>query len=209
MIAFSGGCHSGKTTLMNAVANKLREMGKNVIVFKENAHKFIKKGGIDELRANPSKYLGFQETVIHERIDFEKKWLDGRLNKSTDTTVVLMDRPITDSLAYMFMYINVDSLSDTDKQRYENLIFEIHKHLTRFWATSAFTIISLTPLKQSCPISETDFRPAKINSVKDSEHRVTNLLLDLYPKVVNIHKYSVHEEYSTEIDAIYIIKHFL
>lgn len=199
MIAFSGGCHSGKTTLMHAVADRLRDMGKDVLVFKENAHNYLEKGGIDELRANPSKYLDFQEVVVNERINFEKQWLD---NQIVGDQIVLVDRPISDSLAYIFMYINVDSLSDEDKLRYRDLVFSIRKHIISFWRANKLTIFSLEPLVHACPDSETEYRPKGINSVKYAEYEVTKSLLQMYPDSVKLFMLTHEGSIDQNIDEI-------
>lgn len=201
MIAFSGGCHSGKTTLMRAMADRLRDMGKDVLVFKENAHNYLEKGGIDELRANPSKYLDFQEVVVNERINFEKQWLNNQI--AGDDQIVLVDRPISDSLAYIFMYINVDSLSDEDKRRYRDLVFSIRKHIVSFWRrTNKLTIFSLEPLVHACPDSETEYRPKSINSVKYAEYEVTKSLLRMYPESVEAFMLTHEGSIDQNIDEI-------
>lgn len=199
MIAFSGGCHSGKTTLMRAVADRLRDMGKDVLVFKENAHNYLEKGGIDELRANPSKYLDFQEVVVNERINFEEQWLN---NQIVGDQIVLVDRPISDSLAYIFMYINVDSLSDEDKRRYRDLVFSIREHIISFWRANKLTIFSLEPLVHACPDSETEYRPKGINSVKYAEYEVTKSLLQMYPDSVKLFRLAHEKSIDQNIDEI-------
>lgn len=200
MIAFSGGCHSGKTTLMRAMADRLRDMGKDVLVFKENAHNYLEKGGIDELRANPSKYLDFQEVVVNERINFEKQWLNNQI--ADDDQIVLVDRPISDSLAYIFMYINVDSLSDEDKRRYRDLVFSIRKHIMSFWRANKLTIFSLEPLVHACLDSETEYRPKGINSVKYAEYEVTQSLSRMYPESVEAFMLTHEGSIDQNIDEI-------
>lgn len=181
IIAFSGGCHSGKTTLMNEVAETLRNMNMEVIVFKENAHKFLKKGGIDKLRANPTEYLTFQQLVIQERINFEKNVLKGLIGGKD--AVILLDRPITDSLAYMLMYINVDSLNAADLKLYNSLVHDIDMltvDYSLFTNTVEPHIFAVPPLKQACTEEEKEYRPSNINSVKETEGIITRILLSLY-----------------------------
>lgn len=203
LIAFSGGCHSGKTTLMNEVADVLKRAGVEVIVFKENAHKFLKKGGIDELRANPTEYLAFQQLVIQERINFEKNVLKGLVGGKD--AVILLDRPITDSLAYMFMYINVDSLNSVELKTYAKLVSDIEEHVTDYanYVNVESHIFALAPLKQSCSEEEMTYRPKGINKVKAAEASVTKTLLYTYPQDdVYINDLSAYDKLEDRVNKV-------
>ena len=71
IIAFSGGCCSGKTTTLQALAKELEAHGRKVVILHENIRVFIDALGlksIDEARENPETYLRIQNKAIREKI---------------------------------------------------------------------------------------------------------------------------------------------
>ena len=108
VIAFSGGCFSGKTTTMNEVKAYLEDAGYKVVVLGELIRTATSKP-IDVIRKDPTAYLRLQEKIIRSKIEQENKALEDDSN-----TVYLADRAITDSLFYLQNYVDKSGLSDEE-----------------------------------------------------------------------------------------------
>ena len=67
VIAFSGGCFSGKTTTMKFVKEQLISAGYKVTVLDEIIRTVTDKP-IDEIRKNPSAYLDLQKKISSSSI---------------------------------------------------------------------------------------------------------------------------------------------
>lgn len=118
IIAFSGGCYSGKTTALQALAKELEARGVKVAIIEENIRKELDKLNlsIDEARNNPNLYFSIQCKIINEKITRELIAL-----KDTSETVYLEDRAITDSIYYFLKYVKYNNLNDFNKNRYRRL----------------------------------------------------------------------------------------
>ena len=161
LIAFSGGCHSGKSTTMTTVAGLLQSKGYEVEVFKENMHKHLADTTIEELRANPDKYYTVENRVISDRLDAEWDYLtDGK------DRIVLIDRAITDNLFYLTNYINISQLRPDMLKSYTNLLQRIIGHAK---ATMPLTfLVEFKPLPQKC--DDFSYRPKNIDDLKQFEY---------------------------------------
>lgn len=166
-IAFSGPNHSGKTTTLTAIHEELLKQGKDVIVFAENMHRLMAGKSIDEIRNNPALYLDIQEKCIQERIEFECNL------KSTDNVVVLIDRPLTDSLYYLTRYLDPRNLTTSDNMRYDRLVNKTTMFCKELIPT-ATKILFFKPLNIAC--EDKTYRPQNVDELKVKD---TNGMLEL------------------------------
>lgn len=149
IVAFSGGCFSGKTTTINKVAEKLRQLGYTVYILNENIrdkNAFRKAGNIDNIRQDPNSYLLLQNEIIREKIENENEILDA---KYTTKTIILVDRALTDSLFYLSCYVDKTNLTLENKK--------IFRHL--------FSFIYMILLLSKRYDKVLEFRPIKIENI--------------------------------------------
>lgn len=182
VITVSGGCHSGKTTTMTKLKEAFEQMGFKVEVFKENIHKYI-NSTIEELRADPHKYLQVQCKVIEERIAYEHNLLVNRAEQEAD--IVLIDRAITDSIMYAMMYIDPRKLSGDDLLLYADLLQKANKHATL--CLPLFTLIELAPLNKPC--DDYTYRPKNIDSLKHIEYTSIHTLNCAFKSIIDLMPY--------------------
>lgn len=160
LILFSGGCNSGKTTMLKAVASKLQSLGHKVNILDELIRKETDKP-IDELRKDAKSYLKLQDKIIRRKIEQERTAL-----KDESQTIYLADRAVTDSLFYLENYVDKSQLDDEESLK---LFCRLHKFAHNyleynFWRFSfVFEFLPLT-------VKEHDsFRPAYIEMLKNYE----------------------------------------
>lgn len=127
IIAFSGGCNSGKTTTIFEAKKVLEERGKKVLVLQELLRD-ITQLPIDELRRKPQLYLDIQDTIIRKKIAQENKI------KQSNADIVLIDRAITDSLFYLTFYLDKSKFTYAQFDKFDELYRDTDLH-----ATKAFT----------------------------------------------------------------------
>ena len=159
IVAFSGGCFSGKTTTIKKIAEKLRQLGYTVYILNENIRDkkvFRKAGNIDNIRQDPNSYLLLQNEIIREKIENENEILGV---KYTTKTIILVDRALTDSLFYLSCYVDKVNLTLENKKTF--------KHL--------FSYIYMILLLSKRYDKVLEFRPIKIENIdkyrpKDLEH---------------------------------------
>ena len=159
LILFSGGCNSGKTTTLKAVASKLRGLGYRVRILDEIIRKETDKP-IDELRKDANAYLKLQDKIIREKIEQEKAAIE-----DNGDDVYLADRAITDSLFYLENYVDKSQLDEEGLKLFCKLHNSIHEYLKRyFWRYSL--IVEFQPIA----VRELDlFRPVHIDMMKNYE----------------------------------------
>lgn len=160
LILFSGGCNSGKTTTLKAVASKLRGLGYRVRILDEIIRKETDKP-IDELRKDANAYLKLQDKIIREKIKQEKTAIED--NRGSD--IYLADRAITDSLFYLENYVDKSQLDKEGLKLFCRLHSSVHEYLKRyFWRYSL--VVEFQPVA----VRETDlFRPVHIDMMKNYE----------------------------------------
>lgn len=172
VIAFSGGCFSGKTTTMEALRKALINNGYEVCVFSELIRNMISES-IDQVRKNPVKYFELQKKIISKKINQEKHAFNTIKQHAKNKTVFLFDRAITDSLFYFENYIDKSSLPD-------DVITEYCKFHTQIinYAYEAFrnysAVVEFVPLNISCNVDK--FRPKNIDALKHYEYSVISML---------------------------------
>ena len=160
IILFSGGCNSGKTTTLKAVASKLQKRGYAVTILDELIRKETDKP-IDELRKNAKEYLQLQNKIIREKIKQEKSAIEDNRTE----TVYLADRAVTDSLFYLENYVDKSQLDEEGIKLFCKLHTSVHEYLTRyFWRYSL--VVEFHPLV----VRELDlFRPVHVDMMKNYE----------------------------------------
>ena len=160
LILFSGGCNSGKTTTLKAVASKLRGLGYRVRILDEIIRKETDKP-IDELRKDANAYLKLQDKIIREKIEQEKTAIE-----DNGDDVYLADRAITDSLFYLENYVDKSQLDKEGLKLFCRLHSSVHEYLKRyFWRYSL--VVEFQPVA----VRETDlFRPVHIDMMKNYEN---------------------------------------
>lgn len=207
IVAFSGGCFSGKTTTINKVAEKLRQLGYTVYILNENIRDknvFRKAGNIDNIRQDPNSYLLLQNEIIREKIENENEILSA---KYTTKTIILVDRALTDSLFYLSCYVDKANLTLENKK--------IFRHL--------FSFIYMILLLSKRYDKVLEFRPIKIENIdkyrpKDLEqlhyfeyeiiHCFNNNFFDksIVEEVINVKQESCIDNLVNNITSSYAIK---
>lgn len=167
IIAFSGGCFSGKTTTMEALKKELEKRGHRVVMLDELVrNKKIKS--IDDIRKNPNKYVNFQNDVIGKKIKAEME------SMKLDCDVVLIDRAITDSLFYLTFYVDKAHLSDEAYKKYSKLIKKTINHVSFAFEHIYDAIVEFKPIDDTC--NDAIYRPERIDTAKFIEHKMISML---------------------------------
>lgn len=169
VIAFSGGCFSGKTTTMEKLKESLEKRGHKVAMLSELVRE-RKIESIDKLRQDPSAYLKFQQDIILEKIDAE-------LNcTKLDVDIVLIDRAITDSLFYLMFYVDKSKLSFDDIALFYGLQNRIRMHMKQAFEQIYHLVIEFSPINAVC--DDKVFRPKQIGALKYIEYDIISMLND-------------------------------
>lgn len=157
LILFSGGCNSGKTTTLKAVASKLQSLGYSVRILDEIIRKETDKP-IDELRKDAKAYLVLQNKIIRTKIEQEKIAIED--NRTDD--IYLADRAVTDSMFYLENYVDKSQLDEESLKLFCRLHNSVHEYLKRyFWRYSL--VVEFQPIA----VRELDlFRPVHIDMMK-------------------------------------------
>lgn len=164
IIAFSGGCCSGKTTTLQALAKELEAHGRKVVILHENIRVFIDALGlksIDEARENPETYLRIQNKAIREKIYKAEVAL-----KDKSDTIYLEDRFLSDSLFYLKNYIDKTKLSGRLLRSFKNLQHDVIVKLYNF-STNYYRILDFYPLKTD---ELSKYRPINLHETKYVEY---------------------------------------
>lgn len=167
LIAFSGGCHSGKTTSMGKLKKYLEKAGYSVVVLDELV-RTATNIPIDELRKDPSSYLEFQDVVIRAKMRQENAALE-----VGNEIVVLADRAITDSLFYLQNYVDKSKLTDDEMILFCGLHNDIVNHATKMFETGYSIVLEFVPLHG---INKDPYRPKHIDFSKQYEYEAIHLL---------------------------------
>lgn len=169
VIAFSGGCYSGKTTTIGVVKKALENAGYEVATLNELIRVATSKP-IDELRKNPSEYLKLQEKIIREKIEQENKAFEDKSDK-----VYLIDRAITDSLFYLQNYVDKSALTEEEMIRYCKLHKTVISHAKKAFSQFGYNVIlEFVPIKGAC--IDDKYRPKHITYSKEYEHDAISIL---------------------------------
>lgn len=166
LILFSGGCNSGKTTTLKAVASKLQSFGYEVKILNEIIRKETDKP-IDELRKDAKSYLQLQNKIIRAKLEQEIAAINDETN-----CIYLADRAATDSLFYLENYVDKSQLDEESIKLFCNLHYTVHNHLLHYFSRYHL-VVEFMPLK----VQQLDiFRPAYIDIMKKYESRCISRL---------------------------------
>lgn len=172
VIAFSGGCHSGKTTTINKIAEVLEARGHKVVKLSELMREVTDKP-IDELRKNSHEYLEVQEQIISTKINQECDAFN-----DNNRIIYLVDRAITDSLFYLENYVDKSRLNTTEIIRLCNLDLAARQHAIYAFSKGYNMLLQFTPLDI---IDNSDaYRPQKLEQLKDYEYQGIRTLNEAY-----------------------------
>lgn len=172
LIAFSGGCFSGKTTTLKRVKSFLEDTGHNVVVLDELIRTATDKP-IDEIRKDASAYFELQNHIIRGKIAQESL----ALANDDERTVYLADRAITDSLFYLQNYVNKNNLSRDEIKKYCRLHTLVLNYAKCIYDAKDFCVLRFTPLSGS---STDKYRPENLDHLKYYEHEAISLLNDSF-----------------------------
>lgn len=172
VVAFSGGCCSGKTTTLNALKEQLEKEGKKVLIFKADSHAYLAERNttIDAIRRRALDYLRFQEWICHEQVNFETQILQDRYY---NYDVILLDRSLFDCLFYTQYYIDLGNESlqlGMGLQRYLDLQFYLDTAITRATERVYDMLLFFAPIIEPVEDPSTYTRPAGLDILKSIEH---------------------------------------
>lgn len=163
VIAFSGGCHSGKTTAINKIAEALEARGHKVVKLTELMREVTNKP-IDELRKNPHEYLEVQEQIVSAKINQECDAFN-----DSSRTIYLVDRAITDSIFYLENYVDKSGLNTAETMRLCNLNFVARQHAMDAFNRGYDMLLQFEPL--DIVDSSDTYRPYELEYLKDYEYQ--------------------------------------
>lgn len=172
VIAFSGGCFSGKTTTMEKLKAALEKCGLRVSMLGELIREKCKTP-IDYVRKNPNDYLVLQDDIIRSKIKEELLCICTQYYD-----VVLIDRAITDSLFYLTYYVDKSMLNDKCKQIFYSLYKYAADHAQYAFREIYDLVLEFAPLEIKC--TDNVYRPKDIDEVKVIENRLISALNEYY-----------------------------
>lgn len=175
VIAFSGGCFSGKTTAIDYIKNYLEGNGKSVAVSEECMRPVYKEGEtIDSIRADFERYLDFEIEMIREKIR-----VDLELIESGEYDYVLIDRSLTDSLFYYTFYVDKSKFTKEHWKKYSEFFRELDLYIMKFCELYD-TMIQFKPLDYT-KCEDKKFRPKDLAEIGNCEWRLINTFNKGYP----------------------------
>ena len=182
VVAFSGGCCSGKTTTLNALKEQLEKEGKKVLVFKADSHAYLAERNttIDAIRRRALDYLRFQEWICHEQANFENQILQDRYY---DYDVILLDRSLFDCLFYTQYYIDLGNESlqlGMGLNRYHDLQLYLDKYITKAIERIYDMILFFEPITKPAGNTATYTRPIGLDMLKYIEGFGISKIVDYY-----------------------------
>lgn len=177
VLAFSGGCFSGKTSAIEALKRLLISQGVEVHLGNELVRNNARAVDIDKIRSNADKYLQFELEVINAKIEYEQS-LQKRFS---DNCVILLDRALTDSLMYYTLYIDVNKLSNVSLDIYREFREKLSNAIYYSFANIYTHVIEFSPLNATCYKAEDiKFRPLQVDTLKYIEHDIVQELNESY-----------------------------
>lgn len=144
VIVFSGGCHSGKTTTLNKVAELLEKQGYEVKKLSELMRNVMPTKSIDELRKDALEYLATQDKIISEKMQQETVAFN-----DTSNCIYLVDRAITDSMFYLTHYVDKSQLNKFGLELFTKLYFEVKMHALKAFRHGGYDLlIEFEPIRE-------------------------------------------------------------
>lgn len=212
VVAFSGGCCSGKTTTLNALKEQLENEGKKVLVFKADSHAYLAERNttIDAIRRRALDYLRFQEWICHEQANFENQILQDRYY---DYDVILLDRSLFDCVFYTQYYIDLGNESlqlGMGLNRYYDLQLYLDKYLAKAVERVYSLVLFFEPITKPEGDTSTYTRPVGLDMLKYIESFGISKIVDHYciPGFLNrINLNTIKQEEAVQ-NIINIINHY-
>lgn len=146
LFAFSGACHSGKTTTMQAMEKELTSLGYTVHIVGENMRDVLaeKNMNIDELRSDPELYAKTQCDIVYKKMQQENAASDDMDPKA----VYLIDRACTDSDCYISLYVDMAKLSNETREKIEKLKEDVAKHIFKMFFIGYSCVFEFYPIEK-------------------------------------------------------------
>ena len=167
LIAFSGGCFSGKTTTLKLLEKYLSNKGYPVEVIHERARELMPlqyNGNIDLLRKNAKDYLEFEIEIISKKMQDEENARIGESKK-----IYLIDRALSDSLFYLETYIDIRSLDLESAKQFTDFHKKLIDKMIKFMHNRRYDMVfEFKPIEHAT--NEDTFRPENIGEIKYYEH---------------------------------------
>jgi len=189
ILAFSGACHSGKTTMIREVKERF---GDKIVICDEVIRHRANVRSIDAIRSNPKAYLEFQFDVIRSKFESEQEVIRNHPN-----SVILTDRSLADSFFYYVFYVDKSTLSREMMEKYTDF-FKWLYFRTLTSARCYDHIFLFRPIK----LSEQDLlRPGNLDLLQDVEYFfIKTLVLGFYHQS-NVTELSADNE--TDANTLY------
>jgi nicotinamide riboside kinase len=186
--AFSGSCHSGKTTLMSKIKDRF---GTRVHVVGECIREHIHES-IDAERSSALRYLRLQQRAITEKIRLEDAALRDALGK-----LIIIDRSLADSLYYLITHTDTRQLNSSQLAEYAELV----KHVTTVARSSKR--YDMLFMLQPIPVKVLDpMRPQNIVQTQCIEHAMIETLnIGLFTGLSTLTKVDVATEEDLVLQA--------
>lgn len=209
LFAFSGACHSGKTTTMQALEKELTSLGYSVHIIGENMRGVLaeKNMSIDELRSDPGLYANTQCDIVYRKMQQETYALRDRNPKS----IYLIDRACTDSECYISLYVDMAKLSDETRKKIEKLKEDVAKHILKMFSSGYSCVFEFYPIEKVSNTFVCKARPTEnFEELQSMEYdAISNANVYACSDVDNIHVLCTNIYTKGEIDNIKILEKIL
>lgn len=161
ILAFSGGCNSGKSTTMLKLSLDLQKRGYSVKTNNEIIRTKIDMP-IDKVRYEAKQYIDLQHEIISEKIKQEKH------ADNSEYDFVFFDRSIIDSMFYLCFYVDKARLSKEYWSKYCKLYKKVKKHIDLAFNKIYTRVILFEPLSK---LYEHDIcRPKNVLQMSEIEY---------------------------------------
>lgn len=186
LIACSGACHSGKTTLIHTLKDRIS--GSKVL---DELIRTKHIPNLTELREqDPDAYLDIEIDIITTKMAQETEVLNDGLRR-----LVIADRSLADSLYYLTRYTQVNRLRPLNVVRYYQLIGQV----TETWDTHYNRIIFLNPIPVPSDLTD-HFRIKELQDIQTSEAEAIYVMAS---RIAPIRRFSTEDRLSRVLDFIH------
>lgn len=152
---------------------------------------------IDAIRSDAHEYLQYEEYITRGMMTLEND-----IFESKEDEIVLIDRPVTDSLFYMTFYLDPTKLTHDELVQYHNLVGDALKHMAFAYEYIYDHVLFFAPISND---SHYDlFRPAQASILKHTESALVNMYNKAYAKEGRYHQFDLNksENIPTAINTI-------
>lgn len=191
LIAFSGGCHSGKTTVLGLVASKLKSIGMDVVVLDELIREHISFNedytDIDNIRTHYASYFKLQREIIKKKMEQETEAIVDRSN-----AIYLADRALTDSLFYLQNYTCPWRFNKHMREMFYKLRADVAEHLAKAFCRYSY-VFEFKPIEVNERDTDIDLyrpngtlTPELMNAANQYEYENIRMLNHYYNLTDNV-----------------------